>query len=99
MVGGGRRQAVMYMCGIEDAQYKEEKIHYWDNVYGFDMRSCASHRRAAPACSSLPAHPPSNLAASTAAPRRAAPRLPSRRAPMIYSGRVLAVGRRVRGAD
>lgn len=28
----------MFMCGIEDAQYKEEKIHYWDNVYGFDMR-------------------------------------------------------------
>jgi len=32
-------KAVMYMCGIEDAQYKDEKIHYWDSVYGFDM-SC-----------------------------------------------------------
>jgi len=30
-------KAKMYICGIEDAQYKEEKIHYWNNVYGFDM--------------------------------------------------------------
>jgi hypothetical protein len=28
----------MYVCGIEDAQYKDEKIHFWDDVYGFDMR-------------------------------------------------------------
>ncbi|OXA59891.1 Protein arginine N-methyltransferase 1 [Folsomia candida] len=27
------------ICGIEDRQYKEDKIHWWDNVYGFDM-SC-----------------------------------------------------------
>jgi hypothetical protein len=27
------------MCGIEDSQYKDEKIHFWDDVYGFDM-SC-----------------------------------------------------------
>lgn len=26
----------MYIAGIEDGQYKEEKIHYWDDVYGFD---------------------------------------------------------------
>ena len=26
----------MYIAGIEDAQYKEEKIHYWEDVYGFD---------------------------------------------------------------
>lgn len=32
-------KAVLYMVGIEDAQYKDEKIHFWDNVYGFDM-SC-----------------------------------------------------------
>jgi len=31
-------QAIMYMCGIEDSQYKDEKIHFWDDVYGFDMR-------------------------------------------------------------
>lgn len=27
------------ICGIEDRQYKEDKIHWWDRVYGFDM-SC-----------------------------------------------------------
>ena len=32
----------MYMCGIEDSQYKDEKIHFWDDVYGFDMRWHAS---------------------------------------------------------
>ena len=26
----------MYIAGIEDAQYKDEKIHYWEDVYGFD---------------------------------------------------------------
>ncbi|KAG8956205.1 type I protein arginine N-methyltransferase Rmt1 [Tulasnella sp. 424] len=29
----------MYMAAIEDGDYKEEKIGYWDNVYGFDY-SC-----------------------------------------------------------
>ena len=32
-------RATMVLTAIEDAQYKEEKIHFWDNVYGFDM-SC-----------------------------------------------------------
>lgn len=32
-------KARMYICGLEDAEYKEEKIHFWDRVYGFDM-SC-----------------------------------------------------------
>mmetsp|Transcript_24818 Transcript_24818/g.36409 ORF Transcript_24818/g.36409 Transcript_24818/m.36409 type:complete len:466 (-) Transcript_24818:50-1447(-) len=32
-------KAVMYLCGIEDAPIKEERIDFWDNVYGFDM-SC-----------------------------------------------------------
>lgn len=31
--------ANLYVVGIEDAQYKDEKIHFWDDVYGFDM-SC-----------------------------------------------------------
>ncbi|KAI5955689.1 HMT1 [Candida jiufengensis] len=26
----------MFIAGIEDGQYKEEKIHYWEDVYGFD---------------------------------------------------------------
>jgi protein arginine N-methyltransferase 1 len=32
----------MVITAIEDAQYKEEKIHFWDNVYGFDMSSIKS---------------------------------------------------------
>jgi len=27
----------MYMTAIEDMQYKEDKIHFWDDVYGFNM--------------------------------------------------------------
>jgi protein arginine N-methyltransferase 1 len=30
-------KATMYLTGIEDGKYKEEKIGFWDNVYGFDM--------------------------------------------------------------
>ncbi|KAJ3268517.1 Protein arginine N-methyltransferase 1 [Terramyces sp. JEL0728] len=30
-------KATMYLTGIEDGQYMDEKIHFWDNVYGFDM--------------------------------------------------------------
>jgi protein arginine N-methyltransferase 1 len=29
----------IYICAIEDAEYKEDKINFWDNVYGFNM-SC-----------------------------------------------------------
>lgn len=32
-------KATLYLSAIEDAQYKEEKIGFWDNVYGFNM-SC-----------------------------------------------------------
>jgi protein arginine N-methyltransferase 1 len=32
-------QATMYVTAIEDEKYKNEKIHFWDNVYGFNM-SC-----------------------------------------------------------
>lgn len=32
-------KATMNIAAIEDAEYKDSKIHYWDNVYGFDM-SC-----------------------------------------------------------
>lgn len=35
-------RARMHITAIEDAQYKEEKIHFWDNVYGFDMSSIKS---------------------------------------------------------
>eukprot|EP00951_Prasinocladus_malaysianus_P006989 scaffold49949_cov33-Prasinocladus_malaysianus.AAC.1 len=30
-------RATMTVVGIEDAEYKQEKIDFWDNVYGFDM--------------------------------------------------------------
>jgi protein arginine N-methyltransferase 1 len=39
---GGRMfpdTARMYLAAIEDQDYKEEKINFWDNVYGFDY-SC-----------------------------------------------------------
>lgn len=32
-------KAIMIVEAIEDAEYKEDKINFWDNVYGFDM-SC-----------------------------------------------------------
>jgi len=32
-------QATLFLAGIEDADYKDEKIGFWDDVYGFDY-SC-----------------------------------------------------------
>lgn len=32
-------KATLYICGIEDRQYKDDKINWWDDVYGFNM-SC-----------------------------------------------------------
>jgi len=32
-------QATLFVAGIEDAEYKYEKIEFWDNVYGYDF-SC-----------------------------------------------------------
>ncbi|KAI0292700.1 S-adenosyl-L-methionine-dependent methyltransferase [Multifurca ochricompacta] len=32
-------RATMYIAAIEDQDYKDEKINFWDNVYGFDY-SC-----------------------------------------------------------
>lgn len=32
-------KATLFICGIEDRQYKDEKINWWDDVYGFDMSS------------------------------------------------------------
>ncbi|RYP56508.1 hypothetical protein DL771_011827 [Monosporascus sp. 5C6A] len=29
-------KATIFMCGIEDGEYKDEKIGFWDNVYGFN---------------------------------------------------------------
>jgi len=30
-------KATLRVCAIEDAEYREDKINFWDNVYGFDM--------------------------------------------------------------
>uniref|UniRef100_A0A1I7U440 type I protein arginine methyltransferase n=1 Tax=Caenorhabditis tropicalis TaxID=1561998 RepID=A0A1I7U440_9PELO len=30
-------KAKLYICAIEDRQYKEDKIMWWDSVYGFNM--------------------------------------------------------------
>ncbi|KAM3716185.1 Protein arginine N-methyltransferase [Dirofilaria immitis] len=32
-------RAKLFLCAIEDRQYKEDKINWWDNVYGFNMSS------------------------------------------------------------
>lgn len=32
-------EATLFLAGIEDQDYKEEKIGFWDDVYGFDY-SC-----------------------------------------------------------
>ncbi|KDO59261.1 hypothetical protein CISIN_1g015306mg [Citrus sinensis] len=32
-------KASLYLTAIEDAEYKDDKIEFWNNVYGFDM-SC-----------------------------------------------------------
>jgi len=32
-------KASLFLCAIEDQEYRDDKINFWDNVYGFDM-SC-----------------------------------------------------------
>lgn len=32
-------RATLFVTAIEDRQYKDDKINWWDNVYGFDMSS------------------------------------------------------------
>jgi len=32
-------KSTLYLAAIEDAEYKQEKIHFWESVYGFNM-SC-----------------------------------------------------------
>lgn len=31
-------KAGLFVCGIEDSEYRSDKINFWENVYGFDMR-------------------------------------------------------------
>jgi len=32
-------RGVLYLAGLEDASYKQQKVHFWDNVYNYNM-SC-----------------------------------------------------------
>jgi len=32
-------KATLFLTAIEDGEYKQEKINFWDNVYGFNMSS------------------------------------------------------------
>ena len=36
-------KATIWMCGIEDSEYKEKRLDFWNDVYGFDM-SCVRYR-------------------------------------------------------
>ena len=31
-------KAVLYICAIEDGEYRSEKIDFWGSVYGFNMQ-------------------------------------------------------------
>jgi len=35
-------KASLYVVAIEEAEYRGQKIHWWENVYGFDF-SCIKH--------------------------------------------------------
>ncbi len=35
-------KATLCLCAIEDEEYKQEKIDFWDDVYGFDMSAIKS---------------------------------------------------------
>ena len=30
-------KAVLYICAVEDSEYRTEKLNFWDDVYGFNM--------------------------------------------------------------
>jgi len=32
-------RSIIYLAGLEDEGYKQQKVHFWDNVYNYDM-SC-----------------------------------------------------------
>ncbi|EKX37628.1 hypothetical protein GUITHDRAFT_158580 [Guillardia theta CCMP2712] len=35
-------RAVLWICGIEDKEYKSQKINFWKDVYGFNMKCIQS---------------------------------------------------------
>lgn len=32
-------KAQIFISALEDSEYKKKKIHYWDDVWGFDMKN------------------------------------------------------------
>jgi len=36
-------RGIMYVAGLEDEQYKNQKVHFWDNVYNYNM-SCVKQQ-------------------------------------------------------
>jgi len=36
-------RGVMFVAGLEDEQYKQQKVHFWDNVYNYNM-SCVKQQ-------------------------------------------------------
>lgn len=49
-------KAVLYICAIEDGDYKKEKIQFWDNVYGFNMRVIRDIALSEPLVDAVDAH-------------------------------------------
>lgn len=33
------QRATLYLCGIEDTEYRAQKLGFWNNVYGFSMKT------------------------------------------------------------
>lgn len=48
-------KAWIKICAIEDAEYKEEKINWWNNVYGFNMSSIRNNALTEPLVDSVDA--------------------------------------------
>jgi protein arginine N-methyltransferase 1 len=48
-------KASMYMCAIEDRDYKDDKINWWNSVYGFDMSHMRAHALSEPLVDSVDA--------------------------------------------
>lgn len=36
-------RCAMFLASLEDTEYKEEKVHFWDSVYGVDMSAVKKH--------------------------------------------------------
>ena len=64
-------RATLRVQALEDAEYKEEKIHFWDNVYGFDMSPVQQEMRDASQSDASVEVVPADTLLSASAPFRA----------------------------